>query len=85
MPVAVLQDVAELQHAAGEEVADDHQGQADVEPPEGNPDVLLDSRPLLVGETWRMAKTMRATPSMPKTPIMAAWPWFGVSMVPTSK
>ena len=35
-------------------------------------------------EVSRMANIIKAMPSIPKTPINAAWPWFGVSMVPVS-
>jgi hypothetical protein len=36
VPVTVFQHVVELQNTARKEVADDHQGQTDVQAPEGN-------------------------------------------------
>ena len=34
---------------------------------------------------FRRQNTSTPSPSMPNTPNMAAWPWFAVSIVPTSK
>ena len=45
MPVAVLHDVPDLQHAAGEQTEHHHHRQANVGPEKSSLDVFFDARP----------------------------------------
>jgi hypothetical protein len=56
VPVAVVERVHELQHAAWEEGDEHHQQQTDVESPEARADVFLDLRPSFVIEHLTQCK-----------------------------
>ena len=74
VPVAIGEDIPELDYASGEQIQDHHQGQADVKAPEADTDELLRPLPGRVALRARRQKTRTARASIPKTPNMAAWP-----------
>lgn len=74
-------DPSELQHAPREETRDDQQRHGDLHSPERDADPPLHApllrirRHLAQGEHHERQQT--------KTPITAAWPWFGARIAPT--
>jgi len=68
MPVAVVEDVDELKHPAWKQVGYHHQGQADVQPPEGDPYELLWEGPLFIRRHLAQSENREGNGEHPKNP-----------------